>query len=70
MTVKRTRNCRSVHCVIYQQAMHTLEEFLFQLGLCDLNLNSLIHLLGVSALMVCVILDGGGEEGVDEGRLS
>jgi hypothetical protein len=41
--------------------MHTFEEFLFQLSLCDLNLNSLIHLLSVSALMVCVILDSGGK---------
>ena len=52
------------------QAMHTFEEFLFQLGLCDLNLNGLIHLFSVSALMVCIIFDCGGEEGVDKGRLS
>jgi len=50
--------------------MHTFEEFLFQLGFRNLNLNSLIHLLCVSALMVCIVLDRGGEECVDEGRLS
>lgn len=50
--------------------MHTLEELLFQLSLCNLDLDGLVHLLGVSALVVCVVLDGGREKGVDEGRLS
>jgi len=49
---------------------HTLEEFLLQLGLCDLNFDGLVHLLCVSALVVGVVLDGCREEGVDEGRLS
>ena len=50
--------------------MFTFEEFLFQLGFRDLNFNCLVHLLRVSALMVCIVLDRGGEEGIDEGRLS
>ena len=50
--------------------MHTFEEFLFQLGFGNLNLNSLINLLCMSALMICIVLDRGGEECVDEGRLS
>ena len=49
---------------------HTLEELLFQLCLCNLNLNSLVNLLCVSALVVCIILDGGREQSVDEGCLS
>jgi hypothetical protein len=36
----------------------------------DLNLDSLVHLLVVSSLVVGIVLDGGGEEGVDEGSLS
>jgi hypothetical protein len=51
-------------------ALHTLEELLLKLGLGDLNLDGLVHLLVVSSLVVGVVLDGGGEEGVDEGRLS
>ena len=49
---------------------HTLEELLLQLGLGDLDLDSLVNLLGMSALVVCVVLDSGREEGIDEGRLS
>ena len=48
----------------------TLEELLFQLSFGDLNLNRLIDLLIVTTLVVRIILDGGGEESVDEGRLS
>lgn len=48
----------------------TLEELLLELGLCDLNLHGLVNLLRVSALVVCVVLDRRGEEGVDECRLS
>lgn len=48
----------------------TLEELLFELGLGDLDLDGLVDLLGVTAAVVGVVLDGGGEEGVDEGRLS
>jgi hypothetical protein len=51
-------------------ALHTLEELLLKLGLGDLNLDGLVHLLVVSSFVVGVVLDGGGEEGVDEGRLS
>lgn len=50
--------------------MRTLEELLLELGLCDLNLDCLVHLLVVSSLVVGVVLDGGGEERVDEGRLA
>ncbi len=47
-----------------------LEELLFQLGLGDFNLNSLVDLLGVTAAMVGVVLDGCAKEGVDEGGLA
>lgn len=50
--------------------MYTLEELLFQLCLCDLDLDGLVHLLHVAALVVGVVFDGGGEERVDEGGLS
>tara|TARA_R110002003_G_scaffold145_8_gene13412 strand:+ start:30802 stop:31539 length:738 start_codon:yes stop_codon:yes gene_type:complete len=48
----------------------TLEELLLQLGLGDLNFDGLVHLLVVSSLVVGIVLDGCGEERVDEGRLS
>jgi hypothetical protein len=48
----------------------TLEELLFQFSFCDLNLDSLVNLLGVSSLVVGIVLDGGGEKGVDEGSLA
>ena len=51
-------------------ALHTLEELLLELGLGDLNLDGLVHLLVVSSFVVGVVLDGGGEEGVDEGGLA
>jgi hypothetical protein len=50
--------------------MHTFEELLLQLSLGNLNLDRLVHLLHVSALVVGIILNRGREEGVDEGRLS
>ena len=50
--------------------MHTFEEFLFQLGFRNLDLNGLIDLLCMSALVVCIVLDRGREECVDESRLS
>ena len=50
--------------------MRTLEELLLEFGLCDLDLDSLVHLLVVSSLVVGIVLDGGGEERVDEGSLS
>ena len=51
-------------------ALPTLEELLLELSLGDLNLDSLVHLLVVSSLVVGIVLDGGREEGVDECCLS
>jgi hypothetical protein len=48
----------------------TLEELLLELGLGDLNLDRLVDLLLVPALVIGVVLDGRGEESVDEGRLA
>ena len=50
--------------------MPTLEKLLLELGLGDLNLDRLVDLLLMAALVVGIVLDGGGEEGVDEGRLA
>lgn len=49
---------------------HTLKELLLELGLRNLNLHRLVNLLGVSAAVVGVVLDGRAEQGVDEGRLA
>jgi hypothetical protein len=49
---------------------HTFEELLLELSLGDLDLDRLVHLLVVSSLVVGIVLDGGGEQGVDEGSLS
>ena len=46
------------------------EELLFQLRFGDLDLDGLVDLLGVAATVVGVVLDGGREEGVDEGGLA
>jgi hypothetical protein len=61
MTVRRTR--KSVKCClpITPQKLRTLEELLLQLGLGNLNLNSLVHLLCVSALVIGIVLDCGRE---------
>ena len=48
----------------------TLEELLLKLSLGDLNLNGLVDLLLVAALVVGIVLDRGREESVDEGGLS
>ena len=48
----------------------TFEELLFQLSLGDLNLDRLVDLLSMSPFVIGVVLDGGGEESVDEGCLS
>jgi hypothetical protein len=48
----------------------TLEELLLELSLCDFDFDSLVNLLLVTAAVVCVVLDGGGEESVDEGSLA
>lgn len=50
--------------------VQTLEELLLELGLCNLNLNSLVNLLLMTAFVICVVLDGCGEESVDKGSLS
>ena len=52
------------------EAVLTLEELLLQLGLGDLDLDGLVDLLLVAALVVGIVLDGGGEQRVDEGGLS
>lgn len=48
----------------------TLEELLLQFSLRDLDLDGLVDLLLMSPLVVGIVLDGRGEEGVDEGRLA
>lgn len=48
----------------------TLEEFLLELSLGDLDLNSLVDLLGVALFVVCIVLDCGRKECVDERGLS
>jgi hypothetical protein len=50
--------------------IRTLEELLLQLSLGDLDLDRLVDLLLVPALVVGIVLDGGGEERVDEGGLA
>jgi hypothetical protein len=50
--------------------LRTLEELLLQLGLGNLDLDRLVDLLLVPALVIGVVLDSGGEERVDEGRLA
>jgi len=50
--------------------VHTLEELFFELGLGDLDLDSLVDLLLVPTLVVGIVLDRGGEECVDKGRLA
>lgn len=73
MTVRRTElryRGQLLDMAGIEQAVHTLEELLLELGLGDLNLDSLVDLLLVTTSVICVVLDGCGEEGVDEGRLS
>ena len=48
----------------------TFEKLLLEFSFGDLNLNGLVHLLRMAASVVCVVFDGGREEGVDEGSLS
>jgi hypothetical protein len=69
MTVRRTIAV-SQGLVFLSRARPTLEELLLELSLGDLDLDCLVHLLVVSSLVVGVVLDGCGEEGVDEGCLS
>lgn len=84
MTVRRTvGELVVVHCLLSRRTQDhvratprtgprtpTLEELLLQLGLGNLNLNGLVNLLLVPALVVGVVLDGGGKERVDKGRLA
>lgn len=71
MTVRRTdQGISNMTQVTAQVSDGTFEELLLQLCLCDLDLNSLVHLLGMSLLVVGIVLDGGGEQRVDEGGLS
>jgi hypothetical protein len=48
----------------------TLEEFLFQLSLGDFDLDCLVNLICMASLVVLIVLDGCGKEGVDEGSLA
>jgi hypothetical protein len=66
MTVKRT----TLSVSFISKDNHTLEELFLQLGLCDFDFDGLVNLLVMAALVVGVVLDGGGEEGVDKGGLS
>lgn len=48
----------------------TLEELLLQLSLGDLDLDSLVDLLLVTALVIGIVLDGSREKSVDESSLA
>jgi len=67
MTVRRTAQVR---LGFVRHREQTLEEFLLELGLGDFNLDRLVNLLVVATLVVGIVLDGGGEQGVDERGLS
>lgn len=54
----------------YHRCSRTFEELLLQFCFCNLNLNRLVDLLVVAALVVSVIFDGGGKKRVDECRLA
>lgn len=45
---------------------YTFEEFFFKLGLGNFYLNRLVHLLCMTASVICVILDSRREQGVNE----
>lgn len=70
MTVRRTERVSTFFPWELKSFLVTFEEFLLQLGLCDFNFHSFVDLLVVSAPMVCIVLDGGGEKSVDECRLA
>lgn len=72
MTVRRTvYSIRGKPRVKWTSVVQqTFEEFLLQLGLCDFDLDRLVHLLRMTAPVVCIVLDGCREKGVDEGCLS
>ena len=69
MTVSRTRARVSVAFGLLHSEL-TLKEPLLELRLGNLNLDSLIHLLRMSALVIRIVLDGSREESIDESRLS
>jgi hypothetical protein len=48
----------------------TFEEFLLEFGFRNLDLDGLVHLLLMPLLVVRIVFDGGGEEGVDERGLA
>lgn len=50
--------------------MLTLEELFLKLGLSDLDLDGLVNLLLVAALVIGIVLYGGGEKRVDESGLA
>jgi hypothetical protein len=58
------------HHAVMRACLLTLEELLLQLSLGDLDLDGLVNLLLVSALVVGVVLDGRREQRVDEGGLA
>lgn len=70
ITVSRTAPGSASGHPTHDDDWHTFEELLFQLGFGDLDLDRLVHLLCVSPLVVGVVLDCSGEQGVDEGSLS
>ena len=70
MLVFRSMNAPSCFQLNICSRALTLEELLLELGLGDLDLDSLVDLLCVTAAVVGVVLDGGGEKGVDEGGLA
>jgi len=56
--------------MIPTEVMSTFEELLLKFSLGDFNLNRLVDLLSMSALVVRIVLDRRREEGVDECSLS
>ena len=70
MTVRRTEAVSTEHTKISSRDHPTLEELFLQLSLGDFDFDRLVDLLLVPALVIGIVLDGRGEEGVDEGRLA
>lgn len=74
MTVSRTKLTKSLLIHLRDSGrslvVRTLKKLLFELGLGDFNLNSLVNLLLVPALVIGIVLDRGREESVDKGRLA
>jgi hypothetical protein len=66
ITVNRTKSQ-------YHQApggWPTFKELFLELCLCDFNLDRLVNLLVMAALVIGVVFDGRGEEGVNESGLA